>query len=300
MKGIVFDIQKFALHDGPGIRTVVFLKGCPFKCVWCCNPESIDPEPQLAFDANKCRNCGVCANECPVNALNFSGGKLAVDFEFCTACGKCLEHCTPGALRIYGYETDSDSILKEVLKDVDYFRNSGGGLTLSGGDPLFRFDFAVEILTKAKAHGLNTCIESEGFGTTDQFKKLLPLVDHFYFDYKITDDFLHTKYTGVSNEIVLANLNFLASSNADITLRCIVIPGINDSDDHFTAISALSRQYPTIKTIEVMPYHDFGTSKYIQIGKPIYPIDSKSATNDQATRWINRLSELGCKNLKKG
>lgn len=300
MEGIIFDIQKFALHDGPGIRTVVFLKGCPFKCVWCCNPESIDSEPQLAFDENKCKHCGLCEKSCQQNALKLTNNQMTVDFEMCNACGDCLDQCPTEALKIYGYKANTDNILKEVMKDADYFKNSGGGLTLSGGDPLYQFDFAFDILSKAKAFGLNTCVESEGFGTVEQFAKLLPLVNHFYFDYKITDDFLHKKYTGVSNETVLKNLHFLASQNADITLRCVVVPGINDNDEHFSAIAAISNRYPSVRAVELMAYHDFGSGKYKQLGKPLYPIESKSVTPEQAQSWIKRLSDLGCKNIRKG
>jgi pyruvate formate lyase activating enzyme len=300
MKGIIFDIQKFALHDGPGIRTVIFLKGCPFKCVWCCNPESINPEPQLAFDEQKCNQCHLCIEQCTFNVLNFREGELKVDFSSCIVCGKCLESCSKNALKIYGYETDTITILKEVMKDVDYYRNSGGGLTLSGGDPLFQFDFAFEILTGAKSLGLDTCVESEGYGTIDQFKKLLPVVDRFFFDYKITDEFLHRKYTGVSNIPVLENLHFLAINNAEITLRCVLIPGINDNDAHFKAIAKISKQYGSIKAVEVMAYHDYGSGKYKQIGRPLYPIDSKSVTKEVADGWVNRLAELGCKNVKRG
>ncbi len=300
MNGIIFDIQKFALHDGPGIRTVVFLKGCPFNCVWCCNPESINPEPQLGFDENKCIGCSLCIAECPTKALNKTCEKIIVNFESCTACGNCIDHCSKNALKVYGYETDTASVLKEVMKDADYYRNSGGGLTLSGGDPLFQFDFAFSILSEARALGLNTCVESEGFGTIDQFRKLLPLVNHFFFDYKITNDALHKKYTGVSNSVVLENLNFLVSNNADITLRCVLIPGINDNDEHFRAIADISNKYPSIKAVEVMPYHDYGSGKYKQIGKTLYPIDSKAVTPKLAMQWINRMIELGCKNVRRG
>lgn len=300
MKGIIFDIQKFALHDGPGIRTVVFLKGCPFNCVWCCNPESINPDPQLAFDENKCNNCGLCSGECPHGVLKKSNETLTVDFEACNGCGKCIDHCSKEALKIYGYESDTASILKEVMKDADYFQNSGGGITLSGGDPLFQFDFAFDLLSSAKALGLNTCVESEGYGTIEQFKRLLPVVNHFFFDYKITDDFLHKKYTGVSNQVVLENLRFLAENNADITLRCILIPGINDNEEHFRAIAKISNHYSSVKAVEIMAYHDFGSGKYRQIGKTLYPIESRSVSVEQANIWISRLQKLGCKNVRKG
>lgn len=300
MKGIVFDIQKFALHDGPGIRTVVFLKGCPFQCVWCCNPESISPDPQLAFDGNLCNNCMKCAEHCPESALQPKNGLLFVAFDQCNACRLCIDECPKNALKIYGYETDADTIIAEVIKDKDYYRNSGGGITLSGGDPLFQFDFAYEILSKARQNGLNTCVESEGCGTVAQFKKILPLVDYFYFDYKITDPFDHKRYTGVEISTVLQNLALLSANNAHITLRCIVIPGINDNDEHFRAIASLSQQYLAIKQVEIMAYHDFGSGKYKQIGRPLYPIESKSVSQETADKWVNRIRELGCRNIKRG
>lgn len=300
MKGIVFDIQKFALHDGPGIRTVVFLKGCPFKCVWCCNPESIDPEPQLAFDEQKCSQCLQCVDHCSTGALKSSGALLSVDFDLCNACGSCISECPKGALKIYGYETDADAILVEVLKDSAYYKNSGGGLTLSGGDPLFQFNFAFDLLTKAKEKGLDICLETEGSGSAEQFEKILPLVDHFYFDYKITDSFLHKKYTGATNEIVLQNLEILGSNHAEITLRCVIIPGINDNDEHFGAIAALSKKYSSILRVEVMAYHDFGSGKYNQIGRPLYPIESKSVSAETANQWVNRMKYLGCREVKRG
>lgn len=300
MKGIVFDVQKFALHDGPGIRTVIFLKGCPFKCVWCCNPESIAPEPQLAYDEARCNQCLECVEHCPTGALKNEGGKLSVTFSLCNACGNCVSECPKSAFKIYGYETTADALIAEVMKDEDYYRNSGGGLTLSGGDPLFQFDFAHEILTKAKQKGLNTCVESEGFGTKEQFLKIIPLVDYFYFDYKITDPFDHERYTGVANKVVLENLEVLARHDKHITLRCVLVPGINDNDEHFRSIAALSKKYPAIRGVEVMAYHDFGSGKYKQIGKPLYPIDSKSVTPEVAEKWINRIREFGCTNVKKG
>ena len=300
MKGIIFDIQKFALHDGPGIRTVLFLKGCPFKCVWCCNPESIAPDPQLAFDETKCNKCFKCIEHCPAKALKAEDGDLTVAFDLCTACGKCIVECPKNALKIYGYETDSDTLVTEVMKDVDYYRNSGGGVTLSGGDPLFQFDFAFEILTKAKEKGLNTCVESEGFAEKGLFLKILPLVDNFYFDYKITDPFDHERYTGVSNKIVLDNLAVLGEHQAHITLRCVLVPGINDNDEHFRSIAALSNKYPSIRGVEIMAYHDFGSGKYKQIGKPLYPIDSKSVKPEVAEKWVSRIKEFGGKNVKRG
>ena len=298
-KGIIFDIQKSALHDGPGIRTVVFLKGCPLCCRWCCNPESLSIKPEIGYDSQKCQQCHACVMRCDYDALSVNNGKLIVNYEKCTVCGKCIPQCPTDALKIFGYETDVNSIMTEVLKDRKYYENSGGGLTLSGGDPLFQFDFALAILQQAKAEGLNTCLETEGFGARDKFEQLLPVVDHFLFDYKITNDELHRYFTGVSNDSILANLGFLAENSVDIVLRCIIVPGINDNEDHFRAITELSRKYDAIRQIEIMAYHDYGRNKYKMLGRQ-YPLDIDSVSKETATRWLTKLQKMGCRNVRIG
>ncbi|MFA9392120.1 MAG: glycyl-radical enzyme activating protein [Prolixibacteraceae bacterium] len=300
MKGIIFDIQRFSLHDGPGIRTTVFLKGCPFECVWCSNPESIHPKPQLAYDFNKCSQCLDCIEVCPTGALSNSDGQLHVDFDLCNTCGKCVRKCSFSALKIYGEQMSSDEIIQEVLKDESYFKNSGGGITLSGGDPLFQFNFTFELLTKAKENGLNTCLETEGFAPPEQFRKILPLVDLFYFDYKLTDEELHLKYTGKSNGKVLNALQFLCENKANVVLRCIVVPGINDTEEHFQAIAQLSHRYEAIQGIQIMPFHSFGSGKYQQTGKENHLKNLKTVYNEICTTWINRIEKFGGKNVSKG
>ena len=297
--GTIFDIQKSALHDGPGIRTVVFLKGCSLKCVWCCNPESRSPEPQLGYDAEACRQCFSCIPVCEPATLRRDGEQLAVRHDLCTACGACIRECPRGVLKIYGYRAHVDDIMHSVLKDRDYYDNSGGGITLSGGDPLYQFGFALELLKAARREGLNTCLETAGYAPREQVAALLPLVDHFLYDYKLTDDNLHDMYTGVSNHSILENLNFLAEHNADLVLRCIIVPGVNDSDDHFQAIADLSQKYTSIRKVEIMPYHDYGRKKYYMIGSR-YPLNVESVSKAKAGEWVKQLESLGCKNVSMG
>ncbi|MDZ7721305.1 MAG: glycyl-radical enzyme activating protein [candidate division KSB1 bacterium] len=297
--GMIFDIQKFALHDGPGIRTAVFLKGCPLKCVWCCNPESRSPEPQLGYDAGACRQCFSCTPVCEPGALRRDGDHLKVRHEQCTACGACIRECPQGALNLYGYRAHVDDIMHSVLRDRDYYNNSGGGITLSGGDPLYQFEFTRELLNAAGREGLNTCLETAGYAPRDQIAALLPLVDHFLYDYKLTDNHLHDRYTGVSNQIILENLSFLAANNADLVLRCIMVPGINDTDDHFQAIADLSQTHTCIRKVEIMPYHDYGRKKYHMTGSH-YPLDAQSVSKAKAREWVNQLQSLGCKNVNIG
>jgi pyruvate formate lyase activating enzyme len=209
MTGTIFDIQRFALHDGPGIRTTVFLKGCPLSCTWCCNPESQNPSPQLGYDEDKCTHCLKCTVVCPTGALTAKDSRLTVDFSLCNACGKCVGECPESALKIYGYEADSEDVMQQVVRDKEYFDNSGGGLTISGGDPLFQPEFTIELLKKAKALNINTCIETSAFASKDVFEKLLPLVDFFYIDYKITGNNRHKDYTGIPPKQVLSNIDFL-------------------------------------------------------------------------------------------
>ncbi len=297
MIGTIFDIQRNALHDGRGIRTVVFLKGCPFSCVWCCNPESIDPRPQLGYLENFCEHCGACVDKCARKVFNIKSGKLAVDFAACVACGACIDACPYNALKIYGKKMDSDDVIREVLKDRAYFDATGGGLTLSGGDPLYQLDFAVELLRKAKKEGLHTTIETEGYYGKEEFAEVLKYVDYLFLDYKITNPSDHLKYTGVERDRVMKTLDYVASYGVKITVRCIITPGINDNDDHFKTIAELSRKYHNVEKIEIMPYHEFGKNKYYTIGRKPFEVESGSVPREVAEGWLSRIKNFGGKNI---
>ena len=299
-RGIVFDIQKFALHDGPGIRTTVFLKGCELRCKWCCNPESQVKAPQLSFDVKKCTNCMKCVPVCKAGALQKKDGKLQVKFEQCTACGDCLEECTPDALKIYGWETDATSIIEEVKKDKSFFDNSGGGITLSGGDAVFQPGFALEILKLARQNGIHTCLETSGHCKQETIIELAKLTDLFLFDFKHFKDSEHEKHTEVSNRVLLANLEYLCSQNKPIILRCPIIPGVNNNMQHFKAITDLSNKHMSIQSVEIMAFHDWGFHKYEQIGMKRPDIDSSTVPDETANSWIKAIQDLGCKKIKRG
>ncbi|MGO8839455.1 MAG: glycyl-radical enzyme activating protein [Limisphaerales bacterium] len=297
-KGTVLDIQRFALHDGPGIRTAVFLKGCSLRCAWCCNPESQSIRPQLGYAAEKCVLCPSCAKACPSGVFSHgSDNRLHIDFSACTLCGRCVDECPHGALRIFGTVSSADSVMAEVLKDRSYYENSGGGISLSGGEPTCQLSFAVELLQRSRREGLHTCIETSGYAPRSTFEALLPLVDLFLFDYKLTGNALHKKFAGVEQDAILANLDFLCGQKASILLRCPIIPGLNDTREHFEAIVRLSCQYLAFKGIELMPYHDFGVSKHRQIGYPDYPITAATVSPDQKSRWQQQLIDMGRQNL---
>jgi glycyl-radical enzyme activating protein len=298
--GTVFDIQRFALHDGPGIRTTVFLKGCPLSCIWCHNPESINPKPQLSYNDEKCVRCGKCVEVCPVKAHAISDGCHAIDFEKCTACGTCVENCLYEALKMVGKAMPVEGVMEEVKKDQGYYENSGGGLTISGGEPMRQFEFIRELLKAAKAANIHTCLDTCGFAPVDQYKTILPLVDLFLYDYKATDPVSHKNFTGVSNELILTNLDFLMSKRATVILRCPLVPGMNDSDDHLKGIANLSIKYPQLKAIEIMPYHDMARDKAKRIGKKPEFETAKTSSEEAKGRWIERLRASGCGNCAVG
>lgn len=299
-KAIVFDIQRASLHDGPGIRTTIFLKGCPLNCLWCHNPESVKSKRQLFFQFEKCTHCGDCAEVCPENVHRITNDKHFIDFDKCTLCGKCVAVCNFSALRIIGREMTTDEVVPEVLADIDFYRKSGGGMTLSGGEPLLQFAFSLEMLKKCKELGINTCVETSGEISVKKFSIILPLVDFLLFDYKVTSLKEHKKYTGVSNERILKNLDTAYHFGVPIVLRCPVIPGLNDTDLHFSGIAELDKKYPDLKGIELLPYHTMGNSKRTSIGDKETLTDLKTVSSEVAESWIERLRNYGCHKAKIG
>jgi pyruvate formate lyase activating enzyme len=296
----VFDIQRCSLQDGPGIRTTVFLKGCPLHCLWCHNPEALDVKPQLWYEEAKCVGCFRCLDVCESGAHFRDAGGHDIDFEKCTACGKCIDICAGEAVKIIGKAMTVDQAMEVVLRDRAYFDSSGGGITLSGGEPMAQFEFTLAMLKAAKAAGIHTCLETCGASSWRNYRTVLPFTDLFLFDYKVSDLKLHRTMVGCSNLVLLQNLNKLASLGARIVLRCPIIPTINDEDGHFHAIAALANKHPQIVGVEIMPYHNFGVSKRDRLGAAHFlpPIEPPSQAIQES--WISRLHELGCVSAKIG
>lgn len=294
----IFDLQRYALHDGPGIRTTVFVKGCPLDCLWCHNPESKSPEPQLGCLFQSCVGCGACAGVCPSHVHSIRDGVHQVDFDRCVRCGACLAVCPAGALRLYGQERDCASLMEVIRRDRAYYARSGGGLTISGGEPMMQFEGTLELLKAAKAEGLHTCLDTCGFAPAARYEEIAPWVDLFLFDYKLTDSKAHQKYTGVPNELILDNLDRLCALGSRLYLRCPIIPGINDSEDHFQAIAALSRKYPEqILQVNVMAYHNMAAGKTAQIGRS-YALRELESIDARGKQEIEqKLARLGCRGL---
>ncbi len=289
-RGVVFNIQKFCINDGPGIRTTVFLKGCPLKCKWCHNPESHLLQSELLYDDEKCVGCGRCGVVCPENAHTFAGVHQ-LDREKCISCGACSNACGVGALELAGKEMGVQEVLDEVMKDKVFYSNSGGGLTLSGGEPLMQFDFAYEILKKAKRNDIHTCIETCGFAKTEDILKLAEFTDIFLYDWKLTNDNLHKEYTGVSNRQILDNLKAIDAVGSKIILRCPIIPNVNDTEEHFLGIAGVANSLENILTIEIEPYHSLGNNKHKKLGKTEKIQTFLQPTEQQVEEWIAQIQK---------
>lgn len=268
--GVIFDIQRFCVSDGPGIRTTVFLKGCPLGCKWCHNPESRSPKTELAFYSEKCVGCGACAAVCPSGCHGFVGGHT-IDRAKCVVCGACAEACAHSALERVGREVGVSEVIEEVLRDRAFYAHSGGGMTISGGEPLFQPEFSLELLRSAKNEDLHCCVETSGFGDGAALEEMVRLVDLFLFDVKETDPDRHRVLVGRDNETILQNLRRVDRAGGKIVLRCPIIPGCNDRAAHYDAVAALANSLPGVTGVDLMPYHPLGISKAESLGKT-YPL----------------------------
>jgi pyruvate formate lyase activating enzyme len=280
--GRIYDIQKFSVHDGPGIRTTVFLGGCPLRCLWCHNPDSISKEYKLSFIKIKCvgiERCGLCISACSKGALT-EGEKvysyafqsdisiIAIDREKCNLCGNCTEICKAKSLVMSGRDMTLGSVIDIVNKDKSYYENSGGGMTVSGGEPLLQTDFTVALLKTAKEMGINTCLDTSGFSEWGNLKRTIQYVDLYLYDIKQMDSQKHKKYTGVPNEIILNNIKNLAAAGAKIQVRFPIIPGHNDDETNLRATGQFIRSLEdSVTMLQILPYHRLGLTKYERLGQ---------------------------------
>ncbi len=294
--GFIFDIQRFSLHDGPGIRTTVYLQGCPLRCLWCHNPEGLRLGRVISYRPDACTFCRTCAQVCEQGAHSFVNDQHLFNRSACERCGKCAEACVFGALTAAGELRTVSQVVGLILRDKVYFDKSGGGLTLSGGEPLFQAHFTLSLLRSAKESGIHTCIETCGEASRVTFSRILPLVDLFLFDFKVFERERHKALTGVGNRRILANLDYIYRQGAAIRLRCPLIPGGNDTPDDLRAIAALAGRYPSLQGVEIMPYHNLGHQKYRRFGLPD-PLPGLPAV-DQETKelWMASLACFGCSN----
>lgn len=298
MTGTVFNIQKFCTSDGPGIRTTVFLKGCPLKCAWCHNPESQSAKPELLYYADKCVSCLRCLPLCRTGAQTVRDGKHFLDREKCVNCFQCVGTGCNALARV-GVKMTTGEVMEEVLKDKTFYDTSGGGITLSGGEPLWQGEFAAELLGAARRAGINTCVETCGFVRRDILTGVLPLVDTFLFDIKLTDDEAHKRHTGVMFAPILENLRFIDSLGARIVLRCPIIPGVNDNTEHFERVARIGDETHGVTEINIEPYHPLGASKCAGLGRSYKMSETDFPTPEEADRWVDELSGMCHKTVRK-
>lgn len=295
MDATIFNIQRYSVHDGPGIRTTVFFKGCPLKCLWCHNPESQLKETELMFYKHRCSTCGRCL-DCEARSLIASEPSVVIDREACVKCGRCSEKCPNDANKLSGYTMDTAKIFETVMKDNVFYKGVGG-MTLSGGEPAMQSEAALELIRLANEAGINTVIETSGYGNTDFFLQAARLGVTFYFDIKCINPQKHMQLTGVSNILIHNNLRLLISSGARIVIRIPLIPTVNDSDSDLTELGLfLSSVAFGVDHAEIMKYHTLGSGKSHALDKE-YKAPAENATKEDANRWLEKLSSY-YKNIK--
>jgi len=285
--GMIFDVKRYAINDGPGIRTAVFMKGCPLRCWWCHNPEGQSVKKQLIFRINRCKESKACIEACPLGAISWKDG-TSTDWEICDHCGKCAEICYAGAREIVGREINLDQLMIELERDIPFYDQSGGGVTFTGGEPLQQRKFLQEALMACKQQNIRTAVDTSGSTAWGNFESILPLTDLFLYDVKHMDAEKHRLYTTVSNGKILNNLQKLSNVRANIIVRIPIIPGMNDDAKNLTACGAFLADLPHLEGVELMPYHEIGVAKYQALGM-LYKMGDTVPPNTQQICEIEEL-----------
>lgn len=291
--GIVFDIKKYSIHDGPGVRTTLFLKGCPLSCWWCHNPESQSTLPEIMFRPARCIGCGECVRICPEKAISAVSEGLHTELARCIRCGSCADACPSGAREMTGRTMTVEEAMQEIRKDILFYDESGGGVTFSGGEPLMQPDFLLALLQACGREEIHRAVDTTGFASTETILRIAEETDLFLYDLKHMDPELHRKYTGVSNEVILNNLRTLAESGAALNIRFPVIPGINDTEENIRQTAEFVRSLPGSQKMNILPYHRAGKEKYSNLGMPYRLEDTAEPSREHMENVRNELEGFG-------
>lgn len=291
---LITEIQRYCTNDGPGIRTLIFFKGCALDCPWCHNPECKSPEVDIYYHEDKCQQCGRCIENCPQEAISWRSPEkeaILIDKEKCNKCLKCIEVCPVNALEKVGQTLTFEQIVDEALRDKAFYETSNGGVTLSGGDPLFFPEYSLKLLKKFKADMINTAVETSGYGRWGVLKELANYIDLFLYDVKCMDPIIHKKFIGVDNKLILDNLKKLSATKANIRIRVPVIPGFNDNEENFKLMANYlqSLENPVI-AVDLLPFHNSAEKKYIQLGLD-YAYKGKPFMEKKEVEWIKDFLE---------
>jgi pyruvate formate lyase activating enzyme len=290
-KGLIFDIKKYAIHDGPGIRTTVFLKGCPLNCWWCANPESIAAAKEFIFWPDRCLHCNACTQACKSGAIKEDETGKKVDESKCTFCGDCVQECYSEALQMIGREISVEELLWEIEKDTSFYQVSGGGVTFSGGEPLFQPEFLYEMLAACKKKSLHTAVDTCGFVSWDILNKIRPFVDLFLYDIKLMDEKKHKKFTGVSNRLILENLEKLVKKHK-VIIRMPFISRINDDENNIRQMGEYLSKLNNIEEIDFLPYHRMAVSKYKRLNMKYRITDLKPPTQESINDAVKAIGKF--------
>lgn len=292
LKATIFNIQRFSIHDGPGIRTLIFMKGCPLRCIWCSNPESQSAAPELVFYSEKCIKLNRCMQVCPTHAISAQGNRLALDQSLCNLCGECVKACYTGAWNIFGREVDVNYIIQEVEKDALFYKNSGGGVTFGGGEPLLWPSFISAVSQQCHAHSIHVAIETCGHAPWKSFEEILNNIDLVIYDIKHIDPKIHEKLCGHPNGLILDNLKRISKrGNMEIAIRIPIIPGLNDSEDNIIGTARfVASLNSNIRRVEILPYHKLGVKKYERLVREYACEDVEVPSNDHM-QGIKRILE---------
>ena len=291
--GWIFDIRRYSLHDGPGIRTTVFLKGCPLDCWWCHNPESQSPQPEIIVREHLCAQCGECVRACPQGAVSMTPQGPHTDPALCTRCGECVPFCAPGAREQVGQRYSPQALADILARDIPFFDQSGGGVTFSGGEPLLQAEFLSAALAACKRLELRTAVDTSGFAPWPRLEGIAPQVDLFLYDLKVQDEAAHRRFTGVSNQLILENLRRLNDRGSRIIVRLPVIPGLNDTPAEAAALGSLCRSLDGIQRVDLLPYHHTAAAKYQRLGREYRLPDTPTPSPDHLNALAQQLRAYG-------